>query len=62
VIALTGHSPEPDQINLATDPQHADKLKEMEAVLQAEMRRLHDPRRLWDQPADGLTPPPESPR
>ena len=27
---------------------------EMEALLLAEMRRLHDPYRLWDQPDDGL--------
>jgi arylsulfatase A-like enzyme len=59
VIALTGHTPEPDQINLAGDPRYGDKLKEMESVLLAEMRRLHDPWRLWDQPADGLTPPPD---
>jgi choline-sulfatase len=59
VIALTGHTPEPDQINLANDPRYAEKRKEMEALLLAEMRRLHDPWRLWDQPADGLTPPPD---
>ena len=29
--------------------------------LDSEMRRLHDPWRLWNQPADGLTPPPEGP-
>jgi hypothetical protein len=59
VIALTGHTPEPDQINLAGDLRYANKLKEMESILLAEMRRLHDPWRLWDQPADGLTPPPD---
>ena len=59
VIALTGSTPAKHQVNLATDPQHAAKLAEMEALLLAEMRRLHDPWRLWNQPDDGLTPPPE---
>jgi hypothetical protein len=45
-------------VNLAGDPRHADKLKEMESLLLAEMRRYDDPWRLWDQPDDGLTPPP----
>jgi len=48
-------------VNLANDPRHADKLAEMEALLLSEMRRLHDPWRLWNQPTDGLTPPPEGP-
>ncbi len=43
--------------NLADSPKHANKLKEMEALLLAEMRRLDDPYRLWNQPDDGLTPP-----
>jgi hypothetical protein len=30
----------------------------METLLLAEMRRYDDPWRLWDQPDDGLTPPP----
>jgi choline-sulfatase len=59
VIALTGHKPEPHQVNLAGDPRHAAKLAELEALLLAEMRRLHDPYRLWNQPDDGLQPPPE---
>jgi arylsulfatase A-like enzyme len=58
VIALTGNTPAADQINLANDPRYAGQRKEMEALLLAEMRRLHDPWRLWDQPGDGLTPPP----
>ena len=29
----------------------------MEALLLSEMRRLDDPYRLWNQPADGLEPP-----
>lgn len=61
VIALTGVKPEPHQINLAGDPQHSAKLAEMQALLLAEMRRLHDPWRLWNQPDDGLIPPPEGP-
>jgi hypothetical protein len=32
----------------------------MEALLLAEMRRLDDPWRLWNQPGDGLTPPPDA--
>src|SRR5262245_34736377 len=60
VIALTGLTPEKLQVNLATDPLHAAKLKELEALLIAEMRRHNDPWRLWDQPADGLMPPPNA--
>jgi len=37
--------------NLADDPRHAAKRAEMEALLLAEMVRLDDPYRLWDQPA-----------
>lgn len=62
VVALTEVTPGKDQVNLATDPRYADKLKEMEALLLAEMRRLHDPGRLWDQPADGLPPPSAKPK
>jgi choline-sulfatase len=51
VVALTGNQPKPNQVNLASDPKYAGKLKEMEALLLAEMRRLDDPARLWDQPA-----------
>lgn len=59
VRALTGSTPEKHQTNLAGDPRYAEQLKEMEALLLAEMRRLDDPWRLWNQPDDGLTPPPE---
>lgn len=52
VVALTGFKPTPEQVNLADDPKHADKRKEMESLLLAEMRRLHDPYRFWDQPKD----------
>ena len=57
VIALTGFTPAKSQTNLAGDMRYADKLKEMEALLLAEMRRLNDPGRLWNQPADDLPPP-----
>lgn len=42
---------------LAGDPRYAEKLAEMEALLLAEMRRLDNPYRLWNQPADDLPPP-----
>ena len=35
--------------NLAEDPAHAEKRKELEALLLSEMERLHDPYRFWDQ-------------
>lgn len=49
------------ETNLATSPAHAEKLAEMESLLLAEMRRLDDPYRLWDQPDDGLEPPKSTP-
>jgi arylsulfatase A-like enzyme len=49
VTAQTGASPGAKQVNLAADPAHSAKLKEMEALLQSEMKRLDDPHRLWDQ-------------
>lgn len=52
--ALVGSSPKPHQTNLAGDPQHAEKLAEMRALLLAEMRRLDDPYRFSDQPDDDL--------
>jgi len=61
VYSLTGAKPASHQVNLATDPKYADKLAEMESLLLTEMRRLNDPWRLWNQPNDGLTPPPEGP-
>jgi hypothetical protein len=59
VIALTGQRPAPHQVNLAADPRQAGRLKEMQALLLAEMRRHDDPFRLWDQPGDNLPPVPE---
>jgi choline-sulfatase len=52
VTALTGVTPAQHQVNLASDPRYADKLAELEALLLAEMCRLDDPWRLWNQPAD----------
>ncbi|TWT35021.1 Choline-sulfatase [Thalassoglobus neptunius] len=43
--------------DLAENPEYAEKLAEMEALLLAEMRRLDDPYRLWNQPDDGLETP-----
>lgn len=57
VTNLTHAVPAAHQVNLANDPRYADKLAEMERLLLAEMRRLHDPWRLWNQPDDGLLPP-----
>lgn len=50
IAALTGASAKPNQVNLAGDPKHADKLAEMEKLLHSEMVRRDDPFRLWDQP------------
>jgi choline-sulfatase len=60
VARLTGIQPDPSQRNLADDPKHAATLKKMQGLLLAEMRRLNDPWRLWDQPDDGLQAPQES--
>ena len=56
VTALTGATPAPNQVNLFDDARYRDKLAEMEGLLLAEMRRLDDPYRLWNQPDDGLPP------
>ena len=52
VKAQTGSKPKPGQTNLASDPKYAGKLKEMEALLLSEMKRLDDPHRFWDQTKD----------
>ncbi len=57
VRELSSAQPEKYQVNLAALPEHADKLAEMEALLLAEMRRLDDSYRLWNQPRDGLEAP-----
>ena len=49
---LAEHLAETDQIDLAELPSMAKKRQEMEALLSSEMRRLHDPYRLWDQPEE----------
>jgi hypothetical protein len=51
----------PMETNLASNPTHAKKLAEMESLLLAEMRRLNDPYRLWNQPDDGIEPPKPAP-
>jgi arylsulfatase A-like enzyme len=50
--------PEHGRPNLALDLNHAEKLKEMEALLLAEMRQLNDPWRFSNQPGDDLPHPP----
>jgi len=62
VVAQTGCQPTANQVNLADDPRYADKRREMESLLLREMRSLEDPWRLWNQPDDGLTPPPSADR
>ena len=57
MVELTGAKPSAGQRDLAVDPRYANKLAEMEALLLAEMRRLDDPYRLWNQPDDGLESP-----
>ncbi len=49
VAKLTGNEPRPHQGNLAEDPRFSAKRAELEALLLAEMQRLDDPHRLWDQ-------------
>lgn len=50
VSELTGTKPLPHQTNLANDPRYASKLAQMRQLLLAEMIRLDDPWRLWNQP------------
>jgi choline-sulfatase len=57
VTRLTGLAFSTDVVNLAGNPKYAEKQAEMEALLLSEMRRLHDPWRMWDQPDDGLVDP-----
>ncbi|MBL9113847.1 MAG: sulfatase-like hydrolase/transferase [Verrucomicrobiaceae bacterium] len=47
--------------NLAAQPEHATKLKEMKALLLDQMRKYDDPWRFSDQPNDDLQPPPNAP-
>ena len=50
VITLIGNKPKANQVNLAGDPQYADKLEEMEQLLLSEMEKHDDPYRFSDQP------------
>ncbi len=50
VTAISHAAPAPHQKNLAADPAHAEKRRQLEALLLAEMQRLHDPYRFSDQP------------
>ena len=43
VVNATGNQPEAHQVNLANDPEYAEKRRELEALLKAEMKRLDDP-------------------
>ena len=56
VAALTHNQAKANQVNLANDPKYAEKLAEMEGLLLAEMRRLNDPYRLWNQPQEEAEP------
>jgi len=49
VTAVSHAAPAPHQKNLADAPAHAEKRRELEALLLAEMQRLHDPYRFSDQ-------------
>jgi arylsulfatase A-like enzyme len=51
VTAVSHAAPILHQKNMADDPAHAEKRSELEALLLAEMERLHDPYRFSDQPA-----------
>ncbi len=51
VVALTGHTPEPHQKDLAEDLAYENKRTELEALLLTQQQELDDPYRLWDQPA-----------
>jgi arylsulfatase A-like enzyme len=54
IVSLLQHSPEKHQRNLAADPAYHQQLKSMQQLLLSEMRRLDDPYRFSDQPADDL--------
>jgi len=49
IIRLTGNRPEPYQRNLADDPEHAEKLMEMEILLLEKQFEFDDPFLLWNQ-------------
>jgi hypothetical protein len=49
VIALTGNTPKPNQVNLANDLKYAVILAEMEELLLEQQFKYNDPFFLWDQ-------------
>lgn len=49
IIRLTGNVPEPHQVNLADNPEFAEKLKEMEILLLQQQFKYDDPFLLWNQ-------------
>ena len=51
VIAWTGNTPQPHQVDLAEKPKFADQRNAMEALLLQQQQRWRDPHRFWDQPA-----------
>ncbi len=62
VKTITGIDPTPQQVNLAGDSVHAEKLDEMKSVLLDEMRRLDDPYRFMGQPQDAVAIPAQAGR
>jgi hypothetical protein len=50
VAARTGYEPSALHRDLSDDPRFADRRAALEALLLAEMQRLDDPYRLWNQP------------
>lgn len=56
LVALTGHTPSPGQVNLAHDPAYAERLATMQSRLWAEMEYWQDPGRFWNQPGPSSTP------
>ncbi len=49
IIKLTGHTPKPNQVNLADNPAYSAKLLEMEKLLLEQQHKYNDPYRLWNQ-------------
>lgn len=56
LVALTGYTPSPGQVNLAHDPAYAERLATMQSRLWAEMEYWQDPGRFWNQPGPSSTP------
>ncbi|MCO8122032.1 sulfatase-like hydrolase/transferase [Stieleria sp. TO1_6] len=49
LVSQVGISPTDQQVNLADDPQYADRLAQMEQLLLQQMQQHDDPYRLWNQ-------------